>query len=127
MTSRASIPCGRNKPGWYAKHAKYVEIAKTSSESVLLIGDSLIHGLKRYPKIWNKYFSPLQTLNFGISGDKTQHVLWRMKNGEIPLNVQTIVIHVGTNNIDCDQPTDIADGIGSIAMLLQETKPNAKI
>ena len=46
---------------------------------------------------------------------------------EIPLNVQTLVIYVGTNNIDCDQPADIADGIGSIAMLLRETKPNAKI
>ena len=125
--SPASIPSGRDKPGWYAEHDKHVEVAKSSSASVLLIGDSLIRGLARYPKVWNQYFSPLKTLNFGLSGDKTQHVLWRIKNGEIPLNARTIVLHVGTNNIDRDQPKDIANGIGSIAMMLREAKPNAKI
>ena len=94
---------------------------------MLLIGDSIIHGLARYPKVWNQYFSPLKTLNFGVSGDKTQHVLWRAKNGEIPLSTQSVVIHVRTNNIGRDEPKDIADGISSIAMLLHETIPNAKI
>ena len=127
MTSPASIPSGRDKPGWYAEHEKHVEIAKTSSAGVLLIGDSIIQGLARYPKVWNQYFAPLKSLNFGLGGDRTQNVLWRVENGEIPLNAQTIVIHVGTNNTDRDQPKDIANGIGSIAMMFQEAKPNAKI
>ena len=55
------------------------------------------------------------TLNFGLGGDKTQNVLWRAKNGEIPLNVKTIIIHVGTNNTRFDAPQDIAGGIASIA------------
>ena len=127
-TSCASIPSGRDKPGWYAEHDKHVEVAKSSSARVLLlIGNSLIHGLVRYPKVWNQYFSPLKTLNFGLCGNKIQHVLWRIKNGEITLKAQTIVLHVGTNNIDRDQPRDIANGIGSIAVLLQEARPNAKI
>ena len=66
-TSRPSIPSGRNKPGWYAEHDKHVELAKTSRASVLLIGDSLIRGLARYPKVWNQYFSPIKSLNSGLS------------------------------------------------------------
>ncbi|XP_012556964.2 serine/arginine repetitive matrix protein 1 isoform X1 [Hydra vulgaris] len=127
MSSPACTPVCRDKAGWYGEHEKHVEIAKTSSACVLLIGDSIIQGLARYPKIWNKYFSPLKSLNFGLGGDRTQHVLWRVENGEIPLNAQTIVIHVGTNNTDRDSPKDIANGIGSIAMMFQEAKPNAKI
>lgn len=127
MTSPASTPSGRDKPGWYAEHEKHVEIAKTSSAGVLLIGDSIIQGLARYPKVWNQYFTPLKSLNFGLGGDRTQNVLWRVENGEIPLNAQTVVIHVGTNNTDRDKPKDIANGIGSIAMMFQEAKPNAKI
>ena len=128
LSSPATTPCTRdNKPGWHAEHEKHVEIAKTSSANVLLIGDSIIQGLARYPKIWTKYFASLKTLNFGIGGERTQNVLWRVENGEIPLNAQTVVIHVGTNNTDRDDPKDIANGIGSIAMMFQETKPNAKI
>ena len=26
---------------------------------------------------------PLHSLNFGIGGDQTQHVLWRIENGEL--------------------------------------------
>ena len=64
----------------------------------------LFTGLARYPSVWNQYFAPLKSLNFGLGGDRTQHVLWRVENGEIPLNAQTIVIHVGTNNTDRDDP-----------------------
>ena len=127
MSSPAATPIGRDKPGWYAEHDKHVEISKTSSASVLLIGDSIIQGLARYPKIWNKYFTSLKALNFGMGGDRTQNVLWRVENGEIPLNTQLIVVHCGTNNTDRDTPKDIACGIASIGMVFQEAKPNSKI
>lgn len=127
LSSPAATPQGREKPGWYSEHEKHLEISRTSSAGVLLIGDSLISGLARYPRIWNKYFSPLKALNFGIGGDRTQHVLWRVENGEIPLNTQMVVIQVGTNNTDRDDPKDIANGIASIAMVFQESKPNSKI
>lgn len=36
-----------------------------------------------WPQIWRELFSPLHALNFGIGGDSTQHVLWRLENGEL--------------------------------------------
>ena len=125
-TSLASSPMGRdNKHGWYEKHEKLVAIAAGSLSSVLLIGDSLVNGLARYHRVWSKYFKPLRALNFGVGGYRTQHVLWRIENGEIPLNLQVAFVHCGTNNLDRDNPDEIRDGIASIVYTIQERKPNA--
>ena len=125
-TSPASSPMGRdNKHGWYEEHEKFVAIATRSLSSVLLVGDSLVNGLARYHRVWSKYLEPLRALNFGVGGDRTQHVLWRIENGEIPLNLQVAFIHCGTNNLDRDNPAEIRDGIASIVYTIQEKKPNA--
>ena len=125
-TSLTSSPMGRdNKHGWYEKHEKLVAIAAGSLSSVLLIGDLLVNGLARYHRVWSKYFKPLRALNFGVGGDRTQHVLWRIENGEILLNLQVAFVHCGTNNLDHDNPDEIRDGIASIVYTIQERKPNA--
>ena len=126
--SPATSPMGRdNKHGWYEEHEKFVAIATRSLSSVLLVGDSMVKGLARYHRVWSKYFEPLRALNFGVGGDRTQHVLWRIDNGEIPLNLQVAFIHCGTNNLDRDNPAEIRDGIASIVYTIQEKKPNANI
>ena len=125
-TSPASSPMGRdNKHGWYEEHEKFVTMAAGSLSSVLLVGDSLVNGLARYHRVWSKYFEPLDALNFGVGGDRTQHVLWRIENSEIPLNLQVAFVHCGTNNLDRDNPAEIRDGIASIVYTIQEKKPNA--
>ena len=114
-----------NKHDWYEEHEKFVAIVAGSLSSVLLVGDSLVNGLARYHRVWSKYFQPLYALNFGVGGDRTQHVLWRIENGEIPLNLQVAFVHCGTNNLDRDNPAEIRDGIASIVYTIQEKKPNA--
>jgi len=54
--------------------------AKAQDPDVILIGASIIQLIQCYP-IWNDKFVPLKSLNFGICGDRTQDVLWRVKNG----------------------------------------------
>ena len=103
----------------------FLAIAAGSLSSVLLVGDSLVNGLARYHRVWSKYFEPLRALNFGVGGDRTQHVLWRIENCEIPLNLQVAFVHCGTNNLDRDNPAEIRDGIASIVYTIQEEKPNA--
>jgi len=36
-----------------------------------------------FEQMWDKMFVPLHCLNFGIGSDQTQHVLWRVQNGEL--------------------------------------------
>ena len=125
MTTQA-VPC-YNKPGWNDLHRKFINIAGNSRSTLLLIGDSIVKGVFRYKTVWKKYFELFEALNFGIGGDKTQNVLWRIINGNLPRDLKVAVIHCGTNNIDRNTPVEIKDGIVSIVEALCKIRPNIKI
>ena len=119
--SAATTPSGRdNKSGWYDIHQKHVNLSLNSKTILVLIGDSIVAGLSRYANIWQTFFKTFHTLNYGIGGDRTQHVLWHAENATLPNSLKYVVIHCGTNNIDRDQPRDIANGVISIGLKLQE-------
>ena len=113
--------------GWYHTHERQIAASEHSNSTLLIIGDSIVAGLKRYQKIWRTYFHPYRALNHGIGGDRTQHVLWRTINSKLPKTLTHAVIHCGTNNIDWDPPIDIANGIMAIGLALQEKCPELKI
>ena len=77
ITSLSSTP-GKHK--WYDQFQKHNLILNKSKAKMLIVGDSLVLILSRYPEIWRKYFSNHEPLNFGIAGDKAQNVLWRVNN-----------------------------------------------
>lgn len=127
-TSPATRPVGRdNKAGWYEMHEKHESMAKRTGLEYILCGDSIIAGLSRYIDVWRKYFGPLRALNLGIGGDRTQHVLWRAENLDISPTTKYVVLHCGTNNIDRDTASCIANGILSIAVTFQEKIPGLKV
>ena len=95
--------------------------------TLVLIGDSIVAGLSRYANIWWTFFKTFHTLNYGIGGGRTQHVLWRAENATLPNSLKYVVIHCGTNNIDCDQPRDIANGVISVGLKLQEKCRGLKV
>ena len=86
----------------------------------MLIGDSLIVGLSRYPYTWKRYFKPLNAINCGIDGDKIQNVLWRSHNLPSSSSFQNAVILCGTNNIKWDSSEDTVDGILEIALTFKK-------
>ena len=48
-------------------------------------------------QIWEKMFVPMHCLSFGIGGDQTQHILWRIQNGEMD-NIQPKVNSLPSNS-----------------------------
>ena len=71
---------------------------------------------------------PRKAANFGIGGDRTQHVLWRIQNGELEgIEPKVIVLMIGTNNASNNTPDEIAQGITAIVPELRERLPNTKI
>ena len=123
----ASIPSQRyNKSNWLILHNNHCLLAKNSNATTLIIGDSIIAGLNRYPSVWNKYFGN-NSVNFGIRGDRVQNVLWRSINLPILSSLSKIVILCGTNNIFNDSPYDIVDGIIKIASTFEKIYPNSSI
>ena len=108
-----------NNTNWLKLHNKHCNDIINSSYSTLLIGDSLIAGLSRYPNIWRRYFKPLNAINCGIGGDRIQNVLWRSSNLPSSPFFQNAVILCDTNNIQRDSSEDIVDGILEIALSLK--------
>lgn len=127
LLSSAARPVDRDKQGWDKEHMQNVALTKTPEVNVVLTGDSIIKGLTRYSWIWKKYFSPLKSLNFGIGGDRTQHVLWRLQNGELECDPKVIVILCGTNNVDKNGASEIAQGILAIVDFIRNKKPKVNI
>ena len=124
----AEIPSARrNKVGWFENHQKHILLTRRMQPTTLLIGDSIVAGLTRYQNIWKKYFKFQKTVNCGTHGGSPQHVLWKAKNLFIPLSVRFIVIHCEANNLDYNDPIDIAKGILNIGKSLLEKAPKSNI
>lgn len=111
---------------WKIQHKRYVAEAKVQDPDVILIGASIIQLIQCYP-IWNDKFVPLNSLNFGISGDRTQNVLWRVKNGILDhIKPKVCILNVGSNNID-NTPVQISEGILAIVGEIRSKLPDCYI
>ena len=99
-------PLARNgKIGCYNTFTKHVTMSTLSNNpKLVLTGDSIIANFDKCNDIFDKFFLSFRTLNFGISGDKIQNVLWRVCNMTLPTSVEYVIIHCGTNNLGHNSP-----------------------
>ncbi len=120
---------GKINPGFIASHDKFVGIAKEGKAQLLFLGDSITAGWAGNGKeVWAKSFGQYTPANFGIGGDRTQHVLWRIQNGELEgIKPKAVVLMIGTNNSGQDPAEGIAKGVTAIVSTLREKQPQAKI
>ena len=122
------IPKASNQ-GWMDRHEKMNARVKEGNVDLLMIGDSITHGWEGSGKeIWAKYYAPRNAVNLGIGGDRTQHVIWRLKNGNIDgISPKAAVLMIGTNNSNDNTPEEIADGIEAIVEILRTDLPKIKV
>jgi len=109
-------------------HESFVERARKGDVDVLFLGDSITEGWKGSGKdVWAKEFADYKTANFGIGGDRTQHVLWRIENGELEgIKPKVVVLMIGTNNTNSDAPDKIAEGVENIVKTIRD-KTGSKV
>ena len=113
--SKTTMPSSRFcKNGWFQSHNLQQGILKESKTLSLY---SIAYGFKRYPHIWDKYYENL-ALNCGIGGDKVENALWRAENLTLPSGIEYAVIIYGTNNIDYNEASSIANGLKCVALTL---------
>ncbi|XP_072302503.1 platelet-activating factor acetylhydrolase IB subunit alpha2 [Eucyclogobius newberryi] len=111
---------------WISQHIRFAQECKDAEPDVLFIGDSMVQLMQQYD-IWREFFSPLHAINFGIGGDTTCNVLWRLQNGELEnIRPKVVVLWVGTNNHE-HTAEQVAGGVTAIAQLLATRLPKAKI
>jgi beta-glucosidase len=126
--------------GFRAKHAANVALAQKGDIDLLFMGDSITDfwrntgraGVVNPPSagkaVFDKYYGGMKVANFGISGDTTQGVLYRLLDGEGQgFQPKAIMLMIGTNNAATCSTAEIAEGIGAIVMEMRKDFPNAKI
>jgi hypothetical protein len=120
--------------GFVTKHQANLEVAKQGDADVLFMGDSITDfwrnadGNYAGKPVLDKYFGQWKVANFGIAGDTTQGVLYRLKNGEGKgFSPRAVMLMIGTNNTGRNSAAEIAEGIGAVVLELQRDFPSAKI
>jgi lysophospholipase L1-like esterase len=138
----ATTPVPRDG-GWVKRHESFNAISKKGEAQLVFLGDSITQGWEGAGKAaWEKHFAPLNAANFGIGGDRTEHVLWRLDNGNYDgLKPKLTVLMIGTNNTGHqDRPqkennnaiyqcsaAQTADGVKAILGRLKEKQPRMKV
>ena len=128
----AIIPTSLSHEGWQARFKAMNKLAKEKKHDLLFIGDSITQGWEgKGQPIWEKFYRSRNALNLGISGDRTEHVLHRLSNGNLrnQSRAKVAVVMIGTNNTGHHEqaPNETAEGIERIVSTIRANCPKTEI
>lgn len=130
----------RATPRIEARWRKRVEAdlaaARAGGIRLVMLGDSITEGWNGAGKdVWQRVWAPRAAFNAGVSGDRTQNVLWRLEHGLADAlagannDVRCVVVMIGTNNSNGNECTarEIASGIEAVVRRLRRALPRANV
>ncbi|MFO7937157.1 MAG: GDSL-type esterase/lipase family protein [Kiritimatiellia bacterium] len=136
----STIPVSRMNQKWWKKRFEQKKaLVEQGGWQLVFLGDSITHGWEGRrgdtvaPALWKKNFAPYKALNLGYGGDNTEHVLWRLDNGELDgYHPRLLVLMIGTNNtghrpLAKESPEDTAAGIKAILERIADKSPKTKV
>jgi lysophospholipase L1-like esterase len=127
---------------WYARHHAELAAKLAMQPRIVLIGDSITHfwggppsGIDvNGPTAWQHVFGSMPVLNMGFGWDRTQNVLWRIRQGEFDgLHPDWVVLMIGTNNLTAtsharaNTPAEVVDGIAAIEQEIRQRSSQTHI
>ena len=122
------------REGWaLARHNHINEVVQEhkGQVEVVFIGDSITQGWEGAgAKVWKTSFKKFRSLNLGIGGDRTEHLLWRFDHGNLDgIEPQVAVVMIGTNNFGYrqDSTEEVYEGIVEVVKKLIESEPQVKV
>ena len=122
---------GQPNPRFTQLHDAFLWRGKEAPIGLLFIGDSVtegwIHSRNQAPGVWKQHYWQYNPADFGIGGDRTQHVLWRIDHGELDgISPKVVVLMIGTNNIG-NTAEEITAADEKIVAEIHEKLPDAKL
>jgi lysophospholipase L1-like esterase len=114
--------------GWMKRHESMNAPVKQANADVVFIGDSITQGWAGAgKKVWEEFYAKRNAVNLGIGGDRTQHVLWRLGNGNrAGISPKLAVVTIGTNNSGNNNSEEIFDGIEAVVENIHSKSPSTK-
>ncbi len=124
--------------GWWYQMEDIDSLSRNSGKlDLLLVGNSITQGFggsrtlttfSPGQKAADIYFKEFNWVNAGISGDRTQHVAWRVQNGNYEVGKPIfITLAIGVNNFSANTAEEIAEGIKVSLNEIRTKIPQAKI
>jgi lysophospholipase L1-like esterase len=134
FTSEALLPPAPRLAAWPVKRFEAIKRqVRNEPHRVLFLGDSLTERFPHdAPLVWREHMQPRGVLNAGVSGDRTENLLWRLQNGNLDSSPPSLVILlIGTNDLAHDGPPRspelAAKGIRANLLYLRERLPDTPI
>lgn len=123
----ATVPAPRNT--WIIQHDRQKAAAVRAKPEVVFIGDSITAGwASRGKKNWEASFAKLPSVNLGISGDRTENVIWRLQDGLLDnISPKVAVVMIGTNNTWVNEGDEIAEGVQAVVNEIRARSPETKV
>lgn len=103
---------------------------------IAFIGDSITQGWEGSGRnVWTNYYGNRKCLNFGVGGDRTEHVLWRFENGQLDgIKPKAAVLMIGTNNsnknragVEDYSEAEILEGVQAIVKQIRTRLTETKV
>ncbi len=125
----AVVPAPGNGTSWTERHEAMNARVRLGNVDLLFIGDSIVQNWEGQGKdVWSEYYGDRNAVNLGISGDRTQHVLWRLQNGNIDaIHPKLAIVMIGQNNGPHNTGEEIGAGVTAIVETLRSKLPDTKV
>ncbi|WP_423737356.1 GDSL-type esterase/lipase family protein [Chitinophaga caseinilytica] len=123
---------------WWAQHANIDSLLRAPGQlDIVFLGNSITQGTGGHRTTttykpgfpaFDSAFGMYRWESAGISGDRTQNVLWRLQNGAYrEAAPRLIVLTIGVNNFPDNDPEEVAAGIKEIVNWIGKNMPKTKL
>lgn len=129
-TAKTQVTRG-DEQWWRERNREKTAQAREGKARLAFIGDSITQGWEGAGRaVWEKYYADRDPINLGFSGDRTEHVIYRLNNGNLAnINPEVAVVMIGTNNTGhlMQEPDEVAEGVHEVLRVLHEKSPDTKV
>ncbi len=140
---RADVATPRTDRNSLIAHEELLAKRKQGQIDVYFVGDSITRrwgtsdaAWKDLLDNWRANFHGWNAADFGWGADKTQHILWRLQNGELDeVHPKVVVVMAGTNNVGTAEPLgdtqaradEVVRGVTAIVGEIRRRAPKATV
>jgi lysophospholipase L1-like esterase len=111
------------------RQAQIEALTDRASIELVFLGDSITQRWQsdgRYT--WDNHYAPLHAVNLGINGDRTEHLLWRIEDGNLEgMRPRVVVLLIGTNNTYMNGDEQIVEGVMAIVSQVEGRLPDTQL
>ncbi|HEX2734475.1 MAG TPA: GDSL-type esterase/lipase family protein [Polyangiaceae bacterium] len=113
---------------WRRRFQAQLDLPDRDSAEIVFLGDSITEAWGD-SESFNRTFGARHPLNLGISGDQTQHLLWRIEQGVLAgTHPSWAIVQIGVNNLNHGfTPEQTAGGVAEIVRRLREQLPETQV